>query len=79
MSDVKEEGYKVRCFAFRVPLLQSQNYLFIYLKKFPFPQTSEILTALAAVFEGYNEEEKAAQLKKVLLAHSTFLRIVPSS
>lgn len=30
-----------------------------------FPQTSEILTALAAVFEGYNADEKAAQLKKV--------------
>ena len=29
------------------------------------PQTSEILAALAAVFEGYNAEEKAAQLKKV--------------
>ena len=31
---------------------------------FPF-QTSEILAALAAVIEGYNAEEKAAQLKKV--------------
>jgi len=30
-----------------------------------FFQTSEILAALAAVFEGYNNEEKAAQLKKV--------------
>jgi len=27
-------------------------------------KTSEILTALAAVFEGYNADEKAAQLKK---------------
>ncbi|KAH9994851.1 sterol-binding-like protein [Russula vinacea] len=27
-------------------------------------KTSEILAALAAVFEGYNAEEKAAQLKK---------------
>ena len=30
-----------------------------------FSQTSEILAALAAVFAGYNHEEKAAQLKKV--------------
>jgi hypothetical protein len=74
MSDVKEEGYKVGDLRF-VPSLQSHNLLFIYF--FP-SQTSEILAALAAVFEGYNAEEKAAQLKKVL-AHSTFLRIVSSS
>jgi hypothetical protein len=53
-----------------VPSLQSQNLLFIYLF-FP-SQTSEILAALAAVFKGYSDEEKAAELKKVLLAHSAF-------
>ena len=74
MSDVKVEGYKVCDLRF-VPSLQSQIYKLLLL----FPcQTSEILAALAAVFEGYNAEEKAAQLKKVL-AHPTFLRIVPSS
>jgi putative sterol carrier protein len=35
------------------------------LRRIFLPQTSEILAALAAVFEGYNAEEKAAQLKKV--------------
>lgn len=56
MSDVKVEGYKVS--SSFVPLPQSQTYLL-------FSQTSEILAALAAVFEGYNADEKAAQLKKV--------------
>jgi hypothetical protein len=55
MSDVKIEGYKVSDFG-----LAS-----ISRKPTFFPQTSEILTALAAVFEGYNADEKAAQLKKV--------------
>jgi len=31
-------------------------------------QASEILAALAEIFEGYNDEEKAAQLKKVRAA-----------
>jgi hypothetical protein len=75
MSDVKEEGYKVGDLRF-VPSLQSQNLLLLLL--FSLSQASEILAALAAVFEGYSAEEKAAQLKKVL-AHSTSLRIVPSS
>jgi len=35
-------------------------------------QASEILAALAAVFEGYNDAEKAAQIKKVAL-----LRLAP--
>jgi len=78
MSDVTEEGYKVGCFAF----LRSRRcnlriyYLFIY---FSPPQASEILAALAAVFDKYTEEEKKEQRKKVLLAHSTLLRIVRSS
>jgi len=62
MSDVKEEGYKVSGLRF-LPTSISGLYFFP-------SQTSEILAALAAVFEGYNAEEKAAQLKKVL-AHST--------
>jgi uncharacterized protein YbgA (DUF1722 family) len=74
MSDVKEEGYKVGD-------LVSFHHLNLRIYKLSLispSQTSEILAALAAVFEGYNTEEKTAQLKKVL-SHSTFLRIVPSS
>jgi len=57
MSEVKVEGYKVTGFA----LFQHQHGTYFI----SFFQTSEILAALAAVFEGYNDEEKAAQLKKV--------------
>ena len=38
-------------------------------------QTSETLAVLAAVFKGYSEKDKDAEIKKVL-AHSTFLRIL---
>jgi hypothetical protein len=44
-----------------------------------FFQTSEILAALAAVFEGYNDEEKAAQLKKVRTAPSCVVPLFPVS
>ena len=43
-----------------------------------FFQTSEILAALAAVLEGYNNEEKAAQLKKVRSGTSTHRRTLLS-
>jgi hypothetical protein len=77
MSDVKEDGYKVGCFAFRFHRLNLRiYYLFIY---FSPPQASEVLAALAAVFGKYSKEEREAQTKKVLLSHSTLLRIVPSS
>lgn len=77
MSDVKEEGYKVGALHFVPTASISESIIYLFL--FSPSQTSEILAALAAVFEGYSAEEKAAQLKKVLLAHSAFLRIVPSS
>lgn len=60
MSEVKVEGYKVTFSRPAIPSTCMPMFSIVC-----FFQTSEVLAALAAVFEGYNNEEKAAQLKKV--------------
>ena len=67
MSDIKVEGYKVTGL---ILWIQVEKDLHVIL------QTSEILAALAQVFEGYNDAERAAQLKKVCAPFS--LSLVPS-
>jgi hypothetical protein len=59
MSDVKVEGYKVTAL---ILLIQGEKEL---TRQRVNLQSSDILAALAQVFAGYSDAEKAAQLKKV--------------
>ena len=57
MSDIKVEGFKVRS---ACSIARPSDGSFDVA-----PQASEILAALAEVFNGYTEPEKKTQIKKV--------------
>lgn len=54
MSDIKQDGFKVRSSPLCTLLTPFTDR----------PQASETLAALAKVFEGFSDEEKKAQIKK---------------
>ena len=54
MSDIKQDGFKVRSSPLCMLLTPFTDR----------PQASETLAALAKVFEGFSDEEKKAQIKK---------------
>ena len=70
MSSVKVDGFKVRtpssiCL---IPIANTVDRIMTYgLRRL---QSSDILAALATVFDSYSDEEKKSQIKKVPFLHS---------
>ena len=56
MSDIKVEGFKV---------CTRRTYMSDFKTTHAMSQASEILAALAEVFNNYSEQEKKSQIKKV--------------